>query len=76
MRWAMWRVPNPAAVVDLAMSTVYLEIALGPQAAGFSANNADVQNALMASAERTANGYGRCRCTMNIWTRSKEKWPR
>lgn len=44
---------NPAAVVDLATLTGAIGVALGPQAAGLFANNANFQNALLASAERT-----------------------
>lgn len=44
---------NPVAVVDLATLTGAIGVALGPQAAGLFSNNAEVQAALLASAERT-----------------------
>ncbi len=44
---------NPAVVVDLATLTGAIGVALGPQAAGLFANNANVQAALLASADRT-----------------------
>lgn len=44
---------DPAAVVDLATLTGAVGIALGSQAAGLFANNATLQDALLAAAERS-----------------------
>jgi leucyl aminopeptidase len=44
---------NPGAVVDLATLTGAIGVALGAQAAGLFANHDKLQNALLASAERT-----------------------
>ncbi len=45
---------QPAAVVDLATLTGAIGVALGKEAAGLFANNDRLQNALLRSAERTA----------------------
>lgn len=44
---------NPAAVVDLATLTGAIGVALGSQAAGLFANDAALQDALLAAAERS-----------------------
>jgi leucyl aminopeptidase len=46
---------NPAAVVDIATLTGAQSIALGPQAAGFFANNDDLAGRLLAAADASGD---------------------